>query len=181
MDSELCDALKCKENAIIYGNLELVNGRYWFPYINTVYSYSITTKEVKKEFEIPTFQTGGFVYLKHVGDKIILSPFREPNIVVYDLLTQKLEYLNLEFKQPEAYCRHIVEYKKKLFILSGLFHDGIIVVEGLRQVRFVHIADWKENEKKCECTSEYVKIGKYLWVTAHYSNQILKFYMEEER
>ncbi len=168
--------------AVIYAMVK-ADGKFWFPYKSAIYSYDESDMKVVKEyeFELPKASQSLFYDIVNIGKKLVLSPFCTKYIAVYDMETRHMDFLDVGGNDQHTWYRNIVVYKEKLFVLPGGPDSDVLVVDGLRDVRRIHIDNWADSVKKNQCTSEHVIQDKYLWATAYYSDQVLKLNMETEK
>lgn len=171
------------ENMVIYAAPLKIGSKYWFSYAGLIFNYDEVSKELRKEYHFNLYngQENVYSYLTNIGPKIIFSPFCMGRIAIYDIETQQTEFLFDEGSNEFLYYRNIVAVKEKTFLLPGRSDCDILVLDKLRNVRHISIADWHFKGENCERTSEYVKQDRYLWITAHYSNQVLKLNVDTEQ
>lgn len=168
---------------VLYASPMKVDEKYWFPYVNVLYSYDVISGEIKREheFDFSNEQYNAYCYSMHIGRNIVLSPFRARDIAVYDMETHKMKFLEWENQAAYTMYRDIASFGDKLFLLPGIGKSDILVLDGLQSVRPISLINWDGNTKGDEWTSEYAIQDKYLWITAHYSNQVLKMDMDTEQ
>ncbi len=169
-----------KIKAIVYNELIKIGNNYWFIYKDAIYSFDYTKMKItrEKEIELPNAYLDLFCFMATIDEKIILSPFQTNNIGIYNLKTKNFNFLNLG--NENLWFRNVIAYKNKVFILPGAMNNRILVLNNLDSIKYISIEGWRVNVKKYESTSEYAIQDKYLWVTAHYSNLVLKLNMETE-
>ena len=172
---------------VLYAPPIKIGGKYWFSYANRIYSYDEFDMKVTREhiFTAPSVRIYPYGYpycfTANVGNKIILAPHCARDVAVYDIGTKNMSFFELESRNTSSYYRNIAAYGDKVFLLPALQGSDILVLDNLRCIRRIKLANWNGNIKKSESTSEYVIQGRYLWVTAHYSSQVLKLDMETEK
>ena len=185
------------KKAVIFAEPTEIDGKYWFPYGNAIYSYDIWGKKITREwrFEISSkekkrgwrFDSSNpdyltlFCWSTKIGKTLVLSPYWAKDIVFYNTLTKEINFFDCEIKGNVSGYRNVVEFSKKLFVLPNNKNNDILVLQEKDKIKHIKISDWKNTVEKWECTAGYTVQGKYLWVTAHYSNQVLKLDMETEQ
>ncbi len=173
---------------VLYHPPVKIGSKYWFCYANVLYSYDESSGKINRECKLnyenlqgSLLQLNLFCYMENSGNKIILAPFYAKDAAVYDCEAKEINYINLDREEVYAWYRNIVIYGNKIFFLPGITHSDILVLEKLNSVRYIKLKNWNAKVEKEECTSEYIIQGRYLWVTAYYSNQVLKMDMDSER
>lgn len=168
---------------VLYAPPVEIGGKYWFPFANALFSYDKSNMEVAREqiFNVPNGQAYSYNYIATEGSKIVLSPFYAKDIAIFDIKTRDISFQEWERGNLYSYYRNAVFFNDKVFLLPGVLHDDILVLDNVMSIRRVSIANWVDKVKKHERTSEYAVQEKYLWVTAHSSNQVLKLDMETEK
>ncbi len=166
---------------VLYEAPVKIKERYWFPYLNTVYSLGITDKKIKKEFNLPTMEVYGFHSLTAFGNKVILSPSHAQHIAVYDMERDYVELVDFGCKNQYAYYHMIFSFEEKIFILPSLVESGILVLDKEKRVHKINV-DWYggkagERIRILKCAAQ----DKYLWITTCDSNQLIKLNMINEQ
>lgn len=177
------DYVRKNMNAILYSAPIKIGKTYWFTYGDVIYCFEQDRFKIEKvqELHIPDIHPNAYCYMTGADNQIIFSPFYAKDIAVYDTRTGSIQYIDWGYKNRYAYYRNVAAYGGKIFLLPGVMDGDIIVVDERKKIRHIRIADWNCNTQRSEWTSESVIQGRYLWVTAHYSSQILKLDMDTEQ
>lgn len=170
-----------KMNMLIYDMVE-VEGKYWFSYKDAIYSYDAFNMEVTKEqdLKIPDMGNCAFWGIANLGRKLFLSPLHTKDIAIYNIETKQTSFVNLGNGDDYSWYRRTVVFEKKIFMLPQ-FNSGFLILDEVGNIGRVHIDGWHIKEKYVEITSGYVVQDRYLWITAHCSNQVLKLDMYTEQ
>lgn len=166
------------KKAVFYSAPLKIDERYWFPYLNAVYSFGISDKKVRKEFTLPTTEVYGYQGIGKVKNKIVLSPCHAGAIAIYDLKQGNMKAVDVGCGGQSAFCHTVEVYQNKVFILPSISQNGILVLDDENKIHRISVNKWG--------TGEYVRIVKsaiqdrYMWITSCDSNQVLKLDMETE-
>lgn len=165
---------------ILYGAPLKVNERYWFPYLNAVYSFGVLDKKIKKEFALPTAEVYGFQDLERNGSKIILSPCHAKNMAVYDTEQGYIKIVDIGCMEQAAYCHEIAVFKNKVFILPSVLENGILVLDEGNKVHKIFVNQWEKDAAEHIRIAKFAIQDKYMWITSCDSNQVLRLDMINE-
>lgn len=125
---------------------------------------------------------GVYPYICKLGNDLFLSPDVATNPAVYHIDSKQIECLTLPDPKVNQSYRKILGYKNKIFFLPSS-NDSIIEYNIDTKI-FSYYKDciremgWTAATKDIT-TINFTAAGKYLWVIGAYTNQILKFDMDE--
>ncbi|WMC93863.1 hypothetical protein [Kineothrix sp. MB12-C1] len=165
----------------------LVSNRY-----NSLFSLDLDKKKVRWEEKVGEQSKWGVAYSSiTISDKnIYLSPYNVVNPMVYHTDSRKIDALHTDLGEENLQCRHAVAYGSRIFYLPGIGHTIIeynastssfvyhsTCIRELEETMAIGEEFIKEMIIQGEKTYGYAMSGADLWISAAYTNYVLRFCM----
>lgn len=178
------DYMEAEKRRIVIGDICEENGHTWV-------STSIGLFEKDRDWEHLRFAgrvgeqahwDSAYPYAAAAGGKLYLSPLMATKPVVYDTETGRFAYLSGLAGETDLKCRQVFVYKEHIFYLpddaKAIYEYDIIQKSWTKHTDCM--TEWKKGAQfpYYEDTFAYRIRGNELFVTASYSNRILKFNLE---
>ncbi|NLL75918.1 MAG: hypothetical protein GX235_01520 [Clostridiales bacterium] len=162
------------------------NNKIWFTtnLYNALFNMNKDTREmhyVGRAKEQPKWQ-GVYPYLTSEGKKLLLSPNAADSPAIYDTTSGKMELIGTDRVGENLQYRKIVPYGNRIFYLPIV--RNYIAEFNLDAKEWIFHTDCIQEMRKGrgnreEPVFEYAVFGEDMWISATYTNYVLRFHMTD--